>query len=362
MLSQWHLHPPRYNTLNPPIVWRLSPHDVNTGPHHHVISGKVVPIQSIRFQCIQPAGVPANERVLVHSFCMVRARGRGRGRGQVREWEPEDGADCSVSSVWNDKDTSGSPRAYSKSDSEDEDEDVNEEECEGRHADAEDEEDTDQEDADDDDYEEEEDELGSASDLATPVPVAMWDFQHCDPRRCSGKKLARHGLIKELRVGQKFRGIVLTPHATQVLSPSDTPILREFGVAVVECSWARLDEVPFGKIKSPHERLLPRLMATNPVNYGKPFKLNCVEAIAAAFYVCHARPLGDQLLSKFAWGCNFPALNHAYLSRYRACRSSQEIAQAADQFALEEEQERVERQLAKTGLGGSCSIPLLPVE
>ena len=137
MLSQWHLHPPRYNTLNPPIVWRLSPHDVNTGPHHHVISGKVVPIQSIRFQCIQPAGVPANERVLVHSFCMVRARGRGRGRGQVREWEPEDGADCSVSSVWNDKDTSGSPRAYSKSDSEDEDEDVNEEECEGRHADAE---------------------------------------------------------------------------------------------------------------------------------------------------------------------------------------------------------------------------------
>ncbi|KAH8829403.1 hypothetical protein DL96DRAFT_1597990, partial [Flagelloscypha sp. PMI_526] len=86
----------------------------------------------------------------------------------------------------------------------------------------------------------------------------MWDFGHCDPRRCSGKKLSRLGLIRELRIGSRCRGVVLTPQGSQFISPSD----REFvdgengsGLAVVECSWARLEEIPWRKIASPHERL-----------------------------------------------------------------------------------------------------------
>ena len=207
----------------------------------------------------------------------------------------------------------------------------------------------------------------AADDFRAVVPVAMWDFNHCDPRRCSGKKLARHGLIREMRIGQRFRGIVLTPNATQVLSPADAPILREYGVAVVECSWARLDEIPFGKIKSPNERLLPRLMATNPVNYGKPFKLNCVEALAAAFYICGAKPLGDQLLAKFAWGGNFPTLNREYLCQYRECRTADEVAHTADAIAQEEEVDRATRRMHRANLneaearvGGYASIPMPP--
>lgn len=36
------------------------------------------------------------------------------------------------------------------------------------------------------------------------------DFEHCDPKRCSGKKLERLGLIKSMRVGQKFQGVVVS--------------------------------------------------------------------------------------------------------------------------------------------------------
>jgi ribosome biogenesis protein Tsr3 len=46
-----------------------------------------------------------------------------------------------------------------------------------------------------------------------------------------------------------------SPKATQVVSPSDRQHILNAGLAVVECSWARLDDVPFSKIASPHERL-----------------------------------------------------------------------------------------------------------
>ncbi|KAJ8468902.1 hypothetical protein ONZ45_g17071 [Pleurotus djamor] len=158
------------------------------------------------------------------------------------------------------------------------------------------------------------------------VPVAMWDFDHCDPKRCSGKKLARLGLIKELRVGSRFRGIVVSPKGKQVLSPADRDIISADGLAVVECSWARLEDVPFNKISSPHERLLPYLIATNPTNYGKPWRLNCVEALAAAFYITGFDEYAERLLDGFGWGGSFYKVNKPYIVKYRECKDSDEIS------------------------------------
>jgi hypothetical protein len=53
--------------------------------------------------------------------------------------------------------------------------------------------------------------------------------------------------------------LYLSPNGKSVISPADREWVGLGGLAVVEASWARLDEVPFNKIRSPHERLRKRL-------------------------------------------------------------------------------------------------------
>lgn len=183
-----------------------------------------------------------------------------------------------------------------------------------------------------------------------PVKLAMWDFDHCDPKRCLGKKLERLGYIRGLRIGQKFLGVVVSPNGRGVVCPDDAELVQQHGAAVVECSWARLDEVPFGKIGGKHERLLPYLVAANTVNYGRPWKLNCVEALAACFAIVGREDWAAQLLENFSWGPTFLDINRELLHVYQQCTDLASVERAQEQWMEKLEAEvRERKQQGTTG-------------
>ncbi|KAF3428831.1 hypothetical protein E2986_06847 [Frieseomelitta varia] len=176
-----------------------------------------------------------------------------------------------------------------------------------------------------------------------PFPVAMWDLEHCDPKKCSGKKLVRHGLIKILRLGTRFSGLVLTPVGQKCVSPTDRDIIQDYGCAVVDCSWARLDDTPFNRMRTPNPRLLPFLVAANPINYGKSCQLSCVEAIAATLIITGFVEKAKFYLGKFSWGHSFLELNGELLKKYSLCTNAEEIISTQEKFLIEARKEKLNR-------------------
>ncbi|KAG5945920.1 hypothetical protein E4U59_004972 [Claviceps monticola] len=166
------------------------------------------------------------------------------------------------------------------------------------------------------------DDSDSAKTRKPAFKAACWDLGHCDPKRCSGKKLMRLGLMRDLHMGQRHNGVIITPNGRQVVSPADRELMDQYGAAVVECSWARTQEVQWSKVGGKCERLLPYLVAANTVNYGKPWRLNCVEALAAAFYICGHADWAEQILEPFSYGESFLEINSRILKRYAACENA----------------------------------------
>uniref|UniRef100_A0A803LI51 18S rRNA aminocarboxypropyltransferase n=1 Tax=Chenopodium quinoa TaxID=63459 RepID=A0A803LI51_CHEQI len=165
--------------------------------------------------------------------------------------------------------------------------------------------------------------LDQENEQPTPgVQLAMWDFGQCDAKRCTGRKLARFNLLKELRVNAGFGGIVLSPVGTHFVSREDYPLIKQRGLAVVDCSWHRLTDVPFAKLCCTAPRLLPWLVAANSVNYGRPCELSCVEALAAALLIWGEEETVHLVPGKFKWGHAFLSLNKELLKAYSECKDN----------------------------------------
>src|SRR2546426_12702396 len=156
-------------------------------------------------------------------------------------------------------------------------------------------------------------------------------LEECDPKRCTAGKLVRCGLAEAPpRAGVLPRGcVVLHPNGEHVLSPEDRRDAEERGIAVIDSSWKRGD-VP--RIPRHPARALPYLLAANPVNYGKPFLLSSVEALAGALWILGHASEASEILSKFGWGTQFLTLNREPLDDYARAKTRADVLAAQAEF------------------------------
>ena len=154
------------------------------------------------------------------------------------------------------------------------------------------------------------------------IPLIAYRDDTCDPRKCSVKKLGRSGMVRIVpRIRAIPRGtILLDPTAEQALSPADHPAPS---ITVLDCSWEVLDTSAVRSLR--HRRALPFLLAANPVNFGKPFKLSSLEAFAAALFILGERGQAEKILTIYTWGCRFLEVNREPLERYAGARDSTEV-------------------------------------
>lgn len=183
-----------------------------------------------------------------------------------------------------------------------------------------------------------------------------------DPDKCTARKLARHDAARLHRSDRATPpGVVLNPHADRALSPADrasspadrasspadhasSPANRASSSAdrtspsdteterlvALDCSWESAEEAQFS-ITGDH-RALPYLVAANPVNFGTPWQLTTVEALAAGLTILGERDHAAELLGLFTWGETFLELNEEPLERYAACDDSTEVVAVQQEY------------------------------
>lgn len=155
-----------------------------------------------------------------------------------------------------------------------------------------------------------------------------------DPKKCSAKKLHTFGFVKLVTNVRKtpMGAILLNPFAEKSLSKEDLEIAEKNGILAVDCSWKNAEKSFDFLDKRCHSRALPFVVAANPVNYGKPFKLTTLEAFATAVYILGDVDKAEEMLNIYKWGPSFLTLNKEPLEDYRNAKNSAEIIKIMKQY------------------------------
>ena len=149
----------------------------------------------------------------------------------------------------------------------------------------------------------------------------------CDPKKCTGKKLARFELATLVRDVRRLpRGaLLLNPFVDEIVSRADAGAGR---LCVLDCSWEHAREVFTSCRYRLRSRRLPFLLAANPVSFGKAHRLTTAEAFAASLFIMGYTEHAHRVLEKFNWGHTFFELNEHPLDDYASAATPEGVREA----------------------------------
>ena len=185
------------------------------------------------------------------------------------------------------------------------------------------------------------------------IKLSMLYFDQCDPKKCTGKKMERLGLLKEIKFSKNYGGILLTPTGKKICSIVDHDIIEKKGICVIDCSWAKFEELHLDLHKI-ETRSLPFMVAVNPVNFGKAYKLSCVEAFAACLYLGGFEKESKFILDHFKWGEHFFKVNEELFGKYKGISSQEQLKEIQEKY-INDELERKQKRKEQDGFE-DCNI------
>lgn len=163
------------------------------------------------------------------------------------------------------------------------------------------------------------------------IPVFVYDKNQCDPKKCTAKRMLKFGLAKEAKTLHAIPkgSIVLSPFAEKALSPDDIRYARH-GLVVMDLTWTNIDEFP--RPKGTNDRALPYMLASNPINWGRPMELSSAEAVMASLFILGEREQAETFLGRFNWAPEFMRLNGELLEEYSSAKDSTEVVRIQNEY------------------------------
>ncbi len=169
------------------------------------------------------------------------------------------------------------------------------------------------------------------------VPLHVIHLNQDDPKKCTARKMQSLRIVKvhESLSRVPKRGFLLDPKSEKLLGPEDREMIGLGGsIVVLDCSWKKIDDSlrVLDKRTLLEGRVLPLLLAANPVSWGKIGRLSSAEALGASLAILGKWAQASRVLSPFQFGSQFLELNKEPLKAYSEAKNRRQLEEIQSDF------------------------------